>query len=492
MKRVCLAKQGLGLSAFCIITTTVHAGMPVWSFSPNGSPQVSVSATGTAVVSYTITNNSKKPHRLVLSSKTPAGISQSGGPCVLMGKSPENPNPTCTLTLSINGSALPADNISGGPILCQVNDNDTPNLSQCYQPSSGDTLVITRTTAPGATTLSTSIAPPSILALSVNSSPLTGNARYITIKNTGINPATELSVSATGLPTGTNITTVPTTCTGTLVPNATCSVTITPGASATSACNTGIAPISGTITVGATNVGTPVMSNVVVLNYGCQYQGGFIYSIDDLTPTAGSIGGKALALTDQKPRYPDGIPWDADPACATLPYQCTKQTNAWDFYYGQDLASVPGSTNPNNTGTNGPGDTYQIFSVLNGNNGNTNNPANYAAAVCTTYNDGVYADWYLPAFCEMGPSSNGSGCLSGTPNIVNNLGLLLSDPNSSPDTSCAYGSNCLAGFYWSSTEYSYNPTNVAWYQYFASSGSSQNYDRKYVAYGVRCSRALTI
>ena len=175
MKRVWLAKQGLGLSAFCIITTTVHAGMPVWSFSPNGSPQVTVSATGSAVVSYTITNNSKKPHRLVLSSKTPAGISQSAGPCVLAGKSPANPNPTCTLTLNINGSALPANDITGGPVLCQVNDNDTPNLSQCYQPSSGDTLVITRTTTPGATTLSASIAPTSILALSVNSSPLTGN-----------------------------------------------------------------------------------------------------------------------------------------------------------------------------------------------------------------------------------------------------------------------------------------------------------------------------
>ena len=96
----------------------------------------------------------------------------------------------------------------------------------------------------------------------------------------------------------------------------------------------------------------------------------------------------------------------------------------------------------------------------------------------------IYLEKITLKYCEHAQS--------GTPNIVNNLGLLLSDPNSSPDTSCAYGSNCLAGFYWSSTEYSYNPTNVAWYQYFASSGSSQNYDRKYVAYGVRCSRALTI
>lgn len=493
MKRVRLANQVLGLSAFCIITTTVHAGIPLFSFSPNGSPQVTVSATGTATVSYTVTNNSKKPHRLVLSSQTPAGISQPGGPCVLLGKSPTNPNPTCTLTLSINGSALPADDISGGPILCQVNDNDTPNLSQCYQPSSGDTLVITRTTAPGATTLSTSILPPSILALSVNMPPLTGNARYITIQNTGTNQATGLSASAAGLPTGTNITTVPTTCTGTLAPNATCTVTITPGSNATSDCNTGIAPTPGTITVSATNVGTPVTSNVVVLNYGCQYQGGFLYAVDDTTVNTGSIGGKVLALTDQRPRYPNGIVWDADPACANNPFQCTQQTNAWDFYYGENLAAVLGSTNPNNMGTNGPGDTYQIVSILNGQNGNTNNPANYAAAVCTTYTVGVYAGWYLPALCEMGPNSNGSGCLAGTQNIVDNLGLLLSDPNNNPDTSCSYGTNCLAGSYWSSTEYSFSPQDNAWNEYFASGGGSLQYgSAKFNQVGVRCSRALTL
>jgi hypothetical protein len=493
MKRLRLANKVLGLGALCIITTVVHAGIPLWSFSPNGSPQVTVSATGTATVIYTVTNNSKKPHQLMLSSKTPSGISQSGGPCVLEGKSLTNPNPTCTLTLSINGSALPANTVSGGPFLCQANANNTPNPNQCYQPSPGDDLVITRTAAPGTTTLSTSIAPPSILALSVNNPPsLTGNARYITIQNTGTVQATGLLVSATGLPAGSDITTVPTTCTGTLAPNDTCRVTITPGSNPTSACNTGIAPTSGTITVSAANVGTPVTSDVVVLSYGCQYQEGFLYSVDDTTADTGSIGGKVLALTDQRPRLPGGIVWDADPDCTNPPRICTHQTNAWDFYYGENLATVLGSTNPNNTGTNGPGDTYQIFSVLNGNNGNTNNPANYAAAVCTTYTAGGYADWYLPALCEMGPNSNGSGCRAGTPNIVDNLGLLLSDPNNSPDTSCSYGTNCLGGLYWSSTEYSPIPLQFAWLEQFDSGGSISQVLAKFQAAGVRCSRALTI
>ncbi len=38
-------------------------------------------------------------------------------------------------------------------------------------------------------------------------------------------------------------------------------------------------PSPGTITVSATNVATPATTNVVVLGYGCQYQGGFLYSV---------------------------------------------------------------------------------------------------------------------------------------------------------------------------------------------------------------------
>lgn len=483
------------LATALLMTTVAHTASPLWTYSAPIPSSVSVPNSGSAVVTYTVTSHTSKPKSLVLLTNPPEpypptpGISASACSLPVKGS-------TCTLTITIDGSQVPAGGIHGGPYLCQAT-NGSPDLNQCYQPSDGNTLDITQTTTPGATTLSTSVPPPSILALSVNdptpNPALTGNARYITIQNTGTNQATGLLVSAAGLPTGTNITTVPTTCTGTLAPNATCTVTITPGPNATSSCNTGTVPTPGTITVSATNVGTPVTSDVVVLSYGCQYQGGFLYAVDDTTVNTGSIGGKVLALTDQRPRYPNGIAWDADPACANNPFQCTQQTNAWDFYYGENLATVPGSTNPHGTGTNGPGDTYLIFSILNGNNGNTNNPANYAAAVCTTYTAGVYADWYLPALCEMGPNSNGSGCLAGTPNIVDNLGLLLSDPNTNPDTSCTYGANCLAGYYWSSTEDSVIPQGGAWLEDFASGGGSfQDGASKVLRLGVRCSRALTL
>lgn len=547
MNRLRLKNQGLGLSAFCMITTTIHAGIPAWSLSPNGSPVVNVSATGTAIISYTATNKSDKPHQLVLSKKTPTGISQQGGACILAAKSPTTPNPTCTLTLSINGSALPANTVTGGPKLCQANSNGTPNSNECYGPSPGDTLTITRTTTPGTTTLSTSVPPPSILALSVNNTALnaalTGNARYITIQNTGTNEATGLSVSATGLPAGTNITTVPTTCTGTLAPGATCAVTITPGLNATSSCTTGSAPTSGTISVSATNVALPVTSNVVVLSYGCQYQGGFVYSVDDTTnngvtgtcttpPCTKSIGGKVASLVDQAAPYTTGtqatsIIWSSNgsgSASANVSYDIipliSEVSTTNDSYSN---AQTVFNATYSNTGTfpfpapsafatcNGASqgscnsdnilalyDTYNTGYNIGSNtlSAGPTNRTDYAAGLCTaTIN--TYSDWYLPAICEMDAVFGSVTCPAGAQSIVANLSFLIGDPNSitpPPSTSCTppSGTDCLAGYYWSSTEYSAIPQIFAWYEYFSTGGSFQDFDFKNFQLGVRCSRALTL
>lgn len=542
-------QTGLGLSTFCMITTTVHASIPAWSITPNGSPAVTVNATGTATVSYTVTNHSKKPHRLVLSAKTETGISQTGSPCVLAAKSPTNPNPTCTLVLSINGSALLANNLSGGPSLCQTNPDGTPNTNQCYQPDPNDVLVITRTTTPGATTLSTSVAPPSILALSVNNTALntalTGNARYITIQNTGTNEATGLSVSATGLPTGTNITTIPTTCTGTLAPGATCTITITPGPNATSNCNTGIAPTSGTITVSATNVALPTTSNLVVLSYGCQYQGGFLYSVDDTTnngvtgtcstpPCTKSIGGKVVSLTDQaEPLTSSGpqatsIIWSSNGSGsinANVSYDIipliSEASTPNDSY--NNAQSTYNTTYANESSFPFPGSS--AFSTCNGaiqgscNSGNIlalydtyktgydigsspytlsagpTNRTDYAVGLCTAMIN-TYSDWYLPAICEMDSVYGTVTCPPDEQSMVANLSFLLGDPSlATPSTSCTppSGTHCLAGGYWSSTQRSDDPQIFAWFEYFASGGGSiQGLNSKNNQLGVRCSRALAL
>ncbi|CEG56032.1 hypothetical protein [Legionella fallonii] len=139
MKLVHLIRQlSIGLNAFCF-AAAAQAGISVWSFVPDTRfpPKASVTSTGTTTVKYTIINNSSKPHNLVISPQT--GVSQNNGPCSLGSK-----GSTCTLTLTIIGSALPASGLSGGPVLCQTHpDGRTPNLTMCYQPSQTDSLAIT-------------------------------------------------------------------------------------------------------------------------------------------------------------------------------------------------------------------------------------------------------------------------------------------------------------------------------------------------------------
>ncbi len=117
--------------------TVAQAGIPVWSFTPDTSfpPQTSVTSTGINTVKYVITNNSSKPHTLAIMPQP--GVSQAN-PCYLGAK-----GSTCTLILTIAGSALPASGFSGGPVLCQTySDGVTPSPAMCYQPSQADSLAI--------------------------------------------------------------------------------------------------------------------------------------------------------------------------------------------------------------------------------------------------------------------------------------------------------------------------------------------------------------
>ncbi|CAM2958121.1 transmembrane protein (fibronectin III domain and Gp5 C-terminal repeat) [Legionella steigerwaltii] len=134
-----MSQIGLGLTTFCLIAAT-HADIPLWSFSPDTGfpPQLKVSSIGTATVKYKITNNSKKAHQLVIKSIT--GINQAE-PCLVGPKG--KGNDTCSLTLTVEGSALSTNGLSGGPSLCQANPDGTPNLNQCYQPGKEDSLSIT-------------------------------------------------------------------------------------------------------------------------------------------------------------------------------------------------------------------------------------------------------------------------------------------------------------------------------------------------------------
>ena len=124
----------IGLPGLVLMSST-QAGNPVWTFTPvQGFPNsVTLGATGTATIKYTVTNLSHKTHTLVM--KPISGITSSGCTSSL------GDHQSCTLSLEVNGSALSGD-VTSGPVLC-----DQGNASQCYQPSSVNSLKIVKTQA---------------------------------------------------------------------------------------------------------------------------------------------------------------------------------------------------------------------------------------------------------------------------------------------------------------------------------------------------------
>lgn len=511
-----IPKLGTGFSTFCLISAA-QAGIPAWSFAPHASfpPAQSVNPTGTVLVKYTVSNNSSKAHDLVI--KPQRGVSQTS-PCLLGPKG--SAHSTCQLSLTISGSALPASGLTGGPVFCQANLDKTPNPNECYQPSKADSLAITVTQ--GAPILNASTAN---LALSVNetstNAALTGNPRQITITNNGDAPATGLSISYPTWPTGTTVnTSAASACTngGTLAVGGSCTITISPGAIATSgagnaACTTGIAPTPGVVTVTAN--GSQTSTNVVVLSYGCVYQGGFLYSVDDSYvdyPESGSIGGKVVSLVDQAEPYinsgpqPTSIIWSSNGSGAT------SSDGNYTTILGIDETSttlVPSPTSPAypsgtspytacNGSSDGSCDASNIISYYNANRasgGSAPTPLTYYAAGLCTATINSYTDWYLPAICEMDAVDNDITCPSGMQSMVGSLSFLIGDSTTTtPSTSCTppSGTNCLAGSYWSSTEASSGPQIFAWNEYFSTASSFQSYIYKNQPLGVRCSRALSL
>lgn len=446
----------------------------------------------------------------------------------------------CCLQLALDGSQLPPKTY-----ILKAFVGTKPDVPNSVYNGQASDLPITVTSQPLTTTLTIS---KSTLALSVNNTALnpalTGNPRTLAIKNNGTQPAIGLKISYPNWAVSAPGTTASASCdaTTTLAAGGTCTITITPGTNPTTgaanaACSTGVAPIPGIINVTADNA-PAASSDVVVLSYGCIYQAGYVYSVDDAyadAPMNGSVGGKVVAQTDEASRYPNGIIWSSNGVGSV-------GTNAsYDIIPGIDESSTTSLSSPtydsaqtrfnstyNNTGTH-PFPASSLFAACNGRTDGICNSKNimalydtyktnygvgsfpyalatgpttqsfYAAGRCRASSIGGYPDWYLPAICEMGPASNGSGC-SGTQNMVTNLPNLLGVENGSGglNTACLWGNagslstNCLAGYYWSSTEYAGGPRGNAWYQYFASGGSSQDGGGKLGPLGVRCTRALTI
>lgn len=135
MKLAYFMLLSMGLNLYSVIAA--QAAMPLWSFTPdrNFPPGTAVSATGIVMVKYIVTNNTSHARNLAIRPQT--GVNQNDGPCSV------GPHGSCTLLLTIVGSALPARGLSGGPILCQtLSDGKTAGSFSCYQPSPTDNLAI--------------------------------------------------------------------------------------------------------------------------------------------------------------------------------------------------------------------------------------------------------------------------------------------------------------------------------------------------------------
>lgn len=464
---------------------TAYAGMPLWTYSAPSPSTVSISDGGRATVTYTVTSQTNKAKSLVIQTNPPSPYPPTPGLTASTCNLPVKGS-TCTLTVTIDGTKVPANGIHTGPYMCQS--NGTPNFNQCYQPSAANILNITKN-ATQSTSLSVSV---SNLALSVtgyreygiSGTPASGVARLITVTNTGSNTASNLSINSPTWPTGTTTTT---TCGSTLAASATCTITVHPGSTATSdgtsPCTTGVAPTPQTISISADNAST-VSSKVVVLGYGCIYQSGYVYAFDDTTAATGSVGGKVVTTTDQanaiiwssnsSGTYDGGIPiyGISELSTTSLADPSSGQVSGQTACNG----ATDGSCNTNNIYI-----YYQTVAA-----GAPINLSYYAAGLCKQTINSL-SDWYLPAICEMGYDAAGGGTGCGTPPgtpTLQNMQSNLVDLNNL---------NLLSGGYWSSTEGSPFPTDFAWLQSFASGGTSNQSDpSKGSAIGVRCSRALTI
>jgi hypothetical protein len=444
---------------FFIPAWSYALSQPTFTLTPTTPTTIQVPINSTVTVSYTLTNQTSVARTLTMRPIT--GITQdtSGDNCA----NPITlaPKTSCLLSLNIDGSQI-AQHIASGPVVCiSTGPDNTPDPFLCSQPSQTNSLNITQTTAPAETTLSESV---STLALSVS-----GNARTITLTNTGSNPANNVTYTASpALPTGTTIT--PESC-DTIAATETCVLTITPGAtpSATPG-DTSPVPITLTVLGNNTNTLTPTLN---ILTQGSVYQSGYVYAIDDTTPTTGSMGGKAVTLTNQAEAYPNGIIWSPDNVSIFGISWISTESNP-----DPDTGQVSGQ-NACNGKNDGACDTNNIVTYY---SPPTTDPATdlttYAAGLCKATIDN-YSDWYLPAICEMSTRES-RPCENSPRNSAINYLVQL-----------GYITN-LEGYFFSSTGSQDQPETYAFFQIFSTGENNQGEAPKEYKLGVRCSRALTL
>jgi hypothetical protein len=415
-----------------VLPTTIRRSIPI-----SVNPSIIVLQEGGSSVNVVVTNHTTSQYYAKNVALTiPSGwsdVTQDSSACTTLA-----PNESCTLVLTPGATphtaevtTVSGDNTQSRAVTITVQGSGTVALSQSVE----DLALSVRNT-------------------SLNSE-LTGKPRKITITNTGDAVATNVVWAVSpALPSGTSIT--PITC-GAIAVGGTCELIVTPDSTASSS--------ASTLTISGSNT-TTLTSEINVLTYGSIYQQGYVFDIDDATVDTGSVGGKAVALTNQAsagaPDNPNGIIWSSD--------------ENGDYDEGVAIYGI----SEDSTTTNPKPSEGQVAgqSACDGESDgscNTTNiiayysyptlipTSNYAAGLCTATISG-FSNWYLPAENEL-----------------RNIDTRLS----------AQGlGNMDEGYYWSSTQLFDQPrTHAMWASYI----SGQEFiggGNKRSLYGVRCTRAL--
>lgn len=356
-------------------------------------------------------------------------------------------NSTCTMTAS-SGYTLSALTDNGSDVLSQVTGGNTYVITNVTADHTVDaTFALVTPTPLEDANLSVT---PSTLTLSVTGLTTTtgnnsGTPRFFTVQNTG--PGTARNVAC---PTSTSPSITSITCLGcnTILSGSSCTVTITP--SATPSAEPGdTSPIPITLTIQGSNTNT-LNPTVNVLTYGSFYQAGYLFSIIETANTSLSIGGTVAAESDN-----------------------AAQNSTLYSLGGADTTSAMYS------GTNGLANTGAMVAQY--------GAGTYSATVCTTSTGGGYADWYLPAICQMGFGGSDQNFNCGTsPGIIPNIQYNLLIRNNPQDF------NFVTGPYWSSTASEDSAPTLAWLQLFAVGGNdgAQFLGTVVDTLGVRCVRDL--
>jgi len=477
-----------------LMITTACAGTPLWTFEPLTATTIAIPSNGIATVQYRVTNQSSKPHTLVMQpiqgiTQTTAGLNLCSNPFVLSGKS------SCVLSLQINGNQLNSPVIDG-PIVCQQG-----NLNQCYRPSSADILHITQ--APPITdTVITATGSP--LTLIVN-----GQTEQLTINNTSTQvSATNITSNFTSTALDGNVTETGNTCAN-VPPLGSCTLTYTPGNTVVPQTNftiqgTNTFPLTAAIAIQSSSTLSAISPTSGTASGGT----GFTLSGTGLSgATSVTFGGisatsvnviNSTTVTGVTPAHAAGV---VD-VVITTPSNAATLTNGYTYVattIGQSsnggiiaclnggLNNLISATADNSTSirwhelggpttfaqsdTNGAANTATIVSAL--------GAGSYAAQLCNDFEvdsqgntpcqagNTCYNDWFLPA----GNNLTASGQLN-----------------------CLYTNRAtiggfVNGIYWSSTEITAVPSELAWIQDFNT--GNQSTAPKLSTLRVRCVRAFS-